>query len=74
MDLGREGLVLLTEVNRRRPQPHWVIRRESVDLGSHKVVTGDLAAPYGVAIRGRDAYVSTCSVCPGGGEVWRVSL
>jgi hypothetical protein len=42
--------------------------------GSHKVVAGDLAAPYGVAIRGRDAYVSTCSVCPGGGEVWRVSL
>jgi hypothetical protein len=42
--------------------------------GSPKVVAGDLAAPYGVAIRGRDAYVSTCSVCPGGGEVWRVSL
>lgn len=42
--------------------------------GGHRVVAGDLVAPYGVAIRGRDAYVSTCSVCPGGGEVWRVSL
>jgi hypothetical protein len=42
--------------------------------GAHKVVAGDLEAPYGVAIRGRAAYVSTCSVCPGGGEVWRISL
>ncbi|SDO83218.1 hypothetical protein SAMN04489867_0702 [Pedococcus dokdonensis] len=42
--------------------------------GTHRVVAGDLVAPYGVAIRGRDAYVSTCSVCPGDGEVWRVSL
>ena len=42
--------------------------------GAHKVVAGGLVAPYGVAIRGRDAYVSTCSVCPGGGEVWRISL
>jgi hypothetical protein len=42
--------------------------------GAHKVVAGELVAPYGVAIRGRDAYVSTCSVCPGGGEVWRISL
>ncbi len=39
-----------------------------------EVVAGEPVATYGVAIRGRDAYVSTCSVCPGGGEVWRVSL
>ena len=42
--------------------------------GAHTVVADDLAAPYGVAIRGSSAYVSTCSVCPGGGEVWRYRL
>ena len=30
--------------------------------------------PYGVAIRNGAAYVSTCSVCIGGGEVIRVPL
>jgi hypothetical protein len=39
-----------------------------------QVVADDLVAPYGLAIRGHDAYVSTCSVCPAGGEVWRMSL
>jgi len=38
------------------------------------VVVCDVIAPYGVAIRGRDACIPTCSVCPSGGEVWRVSL
>jgi hypothetical protein len=42
--------------------------------GAQKVVADGLAAPYGVAIHGTDAYVSTCSVCPGGGEVWKFSL
>ena len=42
--------------------------------GAHTVVADDLVAPYGVAIRGTSAYVSTCSVCPGGGEVWRFRL
>lgn len=37
---------------------------------SHDVVAGGLFAPYGVAIRGTSAYVTTCSVCgPGGGVV-----
>jgi hypothetical protein len=42
--------------------------------GSHTVVADDLVAPYGVAIRGSSAYVSTCAVCAGGGEVWRFRL
>lgn len=44
-----------------------------VRSGAHRVVGGELVAPYGVAIRGRDASVSTCSVCPGSGEAWRIS-
>ncbi len=48
----------------------------------HEVVAGGLFAPYGVAIHGNTAYVSTCSVvadpipglCPDGGEVRAISL
>lgn len=38
-----------------------------------KVVSG-LDAPYGVAIRGNDAFVTTNSISSGGGEVVRISL
>jgi len=41
---------------------------------SHTTVAGGLFAPYGVAFLGGSAYVSTCSVCVGGGEVLRVRL
>lgn len=41
---------------------------------SHHTVVGGLTAPYGVAIDGDDAYVTTCSVCVGKGQVVRVSL
>jgi hypothetical protein len=40
----------------------------------HETVAGGLSAPYGVALRGGAAYVTTCAVCVGGGEVIRVSL
>ena len=43
--------------------------------GRHKVVaSAGLRAPGGVAIRGRDAYVTTCSVCAGAGSVVRIRL
>lgn len=42
--------------------------------GSHTTVAGDLPAPYGVAITRGTAYVTTCSVCAGGGEVVRIPL
>jgi hypothetical protein len=40
----------------------------------HQTVAGGLFAPYGVAIRGGSAYVTTGSVLPGGGQVIRVTL
>jgi hypothetical protein len=48
----------------------------SVPAGSTSptVVDGDLFAPYGVAISAGNAYVTTCSVCVGGGEVHRIPL
>jgi hypothetical protein len=42
--------------------------------GTHTTVAADLVAPYGVALGGGNAYVTTCSVCPGGGQVVRVPL
>jgi hypothetical protein len=40
----------------------------------HETVAGGLFAPYGVAFGRGAAYVTTCAVCVGGGEVIRVPL
>jgi hypothetical protein len=40
----------------------------------HETLAEGLFAPYGVAIRQGDAYVTTCAVCVGGGEVIRIPL
>lgn len=43
--------------------------------GSHQVIASrGLTAPGGLAIRGKHAYISNCSVCAGKGSVVRVSL
>ena len=42
--------------------------------GAAQVVVGGLFAPYGVALRGNNAYVTTGSVLPGGGQVIQVPL
>lgn len=42
--------------------------------GDHEVVGGPWFAPYGVAVDDDEAYVTTCSVCPGAGEVVKVEL
>lgn len=41
---------------------------------SHTTVAGDLFAPYGVAIRGSHAWVTTGSLLSDGGQVVRISL
>jgi hypothetical protein len=41
---------------------------------SHQTVIGGLFAPYGVAFGNGAAYVSTCTVCFGGGEVIKLGL
>ncbi len=42
--------------------------------GTPQVVAGGLFAPYGVALHGHDAFVTTGSVLPGGGQVVRIPL
>jgi hypothetical protein len=37
-------------------------------------VARGLSAPYGVALTDNVAYVSTCAVCAGGGEVIKIRL
>jgi hypothetical protein len=45
-----------------------------VTPGGHEAVAEGLPAPYGVALRGNHAFVTTCAVCPGAGEVWKLPL
>ena len=40
----------------------------------HETIAGELFAPYGVALDDDVAYVSTCAVCVGEGEVIKVPL
>lgn len=40
----------------------------------HHTIAAGLSAPYGVAVRGGSAYVTTCAVCAVGGQVVRVPL
>jgi len=48
-----------------------LVRVHHGDNSTPDVVAGNLPAPYGVALRGGSAYVTTCSVCVGGGQVMR---
>ncbi|WP_050669682.1 ScyD/ScyE family protein [Luteipulveratus halotolerans] len=41
---------------------------------AHSTVAGELVAPYGVAVRGGTAYVTTCAVCAGAGSVVAIVL
>lgn len=36
-------------------------------IGDNAVIAGGLTAPYGLALRGDDAYITTGSICPGTG-------
>ncbi|MFI5493741.1 ScyD/ScyE family protein [Actinoplanes sp. NPDC051859] len=66
LEIARDGLMsgnqtgALLRVNRRGP---------------HQVVaSAGLTAPGGLAIRGKDAYVTSCSVCAGTGTVVKIRL
>ncbi len=49
--------------------PIGALVRINPGSSQHETIAGGLFAPYGVALRGDSAYVSTCTVCAGGGEV-----
>lgn len=54
--------------------PTGALVRVRHGANTHLQLVAQLSAPYGVAIRGAHAFVTTCSVCKGGGSVTRVAL
>jgi hypothetical protein len=54
--------------------PMGSLRKVTAGGTSHEAVAEGLPAPYGIAVRGDRAYVTTCAVCPGVGEVWKLDL
>jgi hypothetical protein len=54
--------------------PIGALVRIAAGGGTPQTVVGGLFAPYGVALRGHDAYVTTGSVLPGGGQVVQIPL
>lgn len=65
VQISDDGLLAGIDGSLVRIRPH---------KSTHKTIADHLNAPYGVALTRSTAYVSTCSVCAGGGEVWRIPL
>ena len=73
---GRDGslyAVQLTNDGLLAGGPGSVLRVRP-GASSHTVIAGGLNQPYGIAVRGHSAYVTTCSTCAGDGQVVRLSL
>ena len=54
--------------------PIGALVRITPGASQHTTVLGDIFAPYGLALDGNNAYVSTCAVCTGTGEVIKIAL
>jgi hypothetical protein len=54
--------------------PIGALKKINPGSSQHETVIGGLFAPYGVAFGGGHAYLSTCAVCMGGGEVIKIPL
>lgn len=50
------------------------VKRGGTTPDDHAVVAGGLFAPYGIAIKGNSAYLTTGAVAPGAGQVIKVRL
>ena len=69
VQLADGGLLAVPE---GQPPTGSVVRVSTT--GVHQAVATGLVAPYGLALADGSAYVTTCSVCPGAGEVVRIPL
>jgi hypothetical protein len=56
------------------PPSSGALIRVAPDGTRTTLIDEGLAAPGGIAIRGRHAFISNCGVCAGGGNVIRVPL
>jgi sugar lactone lactonase YvrE len=74
---GPRGKLYAVQIsNKGLFSPVGSLWRIASDKSGHKSrnVSGPLTFPYGVAIKGHDAYVSTGAILPGGGEVVKIPL
>ncbi|KGN39649.1 ScyD/ScyE family protein [Knoellia aerolata] len=76
IDFADDGRLYAVEIaeNGLLSGPIGRLARVTPGGSTHATVAGGLFAPYGVATRGSQAWVTTGSVLPGGGQVVRVSL
>jgi hypothetical protein len=76
LDFGADGTLYAVEISSEGILTGLMGALVKINPGEseHETIVGDLFAPYGVAVRGDAAYVSICSVCPGGGEVIKIQL
>jgi hypothetical protein len=73
---GPDGSLYAVEIasNGLLNGPIGALKKITPGGSTHQTVLGGIFAPYGVAFRGNDVYMSTCAVCVGGGEVIKFAL
>jgi hypothetical protein len=73
---GRDGSLYAVEISTLGllTGPIGALKKITPGSSQHQTVIGGLFAPYSVALGRKSAYVSTCAVCFGGGQVIRVPL
>jgi hypothetical protein len=74
---GQDGSLYVLEITKNgllSEDPTGALIRVGRNGSQHLVMSTGLTTPGGMALRGGAAYVSNCSVCPGGGSVIRVPL
>jgi hypothetical protein len=73
---GPDGTLYAVEIasNGLLNGPIGSVKKITPGGSQHETVIGGLFAPYGLAIGSGSAYVSTCTVCAGGGQVIRIPL
>ena len=54
--------------------PIGALKKITPGGSTHETMLGGIFAPYSVAFKGGDVYMSTCAVCTGGGQVVRFPL
>jgi sugar lactone lactonase YvrE len=72
----RDGSLYAVEIasNGLLGEPIGALKKVTPGSSTHETIAGGLFAPYGVALKKGSAYVSTCAVCVGEGEVIRIPL
>jgi hypothetical protein len=50
------------------------LKRVAGDGTVTTIMSEGLFAPYGIAVKGKNAYISNCGICAGGGQVLRVRI